>query len=200
MTSQPIEQTQERTYTAADLWELSHSPEYANMRLELSEGKLIIMSPASYAHGKRANKFGRVIGDFVENHALGDVTGAETGFILYENPDPAGKDTVRAPDVGFVSKARLAELTDKDLSSGFFPGAPDLAVEVISPSESADDVQTKVDEYLQYGTKMVIVVYEKSKRIVVHTPEGAKTLRGDDTLEGGDLLPGFAVKVSALFA
>jgi len=88
---------------------------------------------------------------------------------------------------------------EKNLSNGFFPGAPDLAVEVVSPGDSADEVQTKIDEYLQYGTKLVIVAYEKRQTIVVHTPSGAKTFRGAEVVDGGAVLPGFAVKVSEIF-
>jgi Uma2 family endonuclease len=190
---------QERTYSAADLWAMSHDLAYADLRLELSEGKLITTSPASYQHGKLASKLDRAIGIFVEEHDLGDVTGAETGYILYKNPDPEGKDTVRAPDVGFVSKARSEKLTERELRQGYFPGAPDLAVEVVSPGDSADEIQTKIDEYLQYGTRMVIVAYERRQVIVVHTPDGAKTYRTGDSLEGGDVLPGFVLHVSEIF-
>lgn len=186
---------QERLYTAADLWELSHSPEYDEQRLELSEGVLIVMAPAGTQHGKRALKLGRIVGDYVEANDLGETTAAETGFILYSNPD--GKDTVRAPDVGFISKARVPE---EGLPDGYFLGAPDLAIEVVSPNDSADEIQQKVNEYLQYGTKAVWVFYPKSKTIAVHTANGTQTLHPGDTLDGGDVLPGFKLTVSDLFS
>jgi len=185
---------QERLYSAADLWELSHSPEYKDKRLELSEGVLIVMAPAAFQHGNFTMDLGYLIKHHAKTHDLGVVTAAETGFILHTNPD--GRDTVRAPDVGFVSKSRLP---DEGLPEGYFPGAPDLAVEVVSPNDSADEIQQKVNEYLRYGTKAVWVFYPKSKTIAVHMPSGSRTLHPGDTLDGGDLLPGFKLAVSDLF-
>src|SRR5687768_6041758 len=102
-----LPEIREKFYSADELWELSHAPENDMRRFELSEGVLIEMSPASLKHGTVALKLGRVVGDFVDEHDLGITTAAETGFILFKNP--RGKDTVRAPDVGFVAKARLPE-------------------------------------------------------------------------------------------
>lgn len=186
---------QERLYTAVDLWELSHSPEYDEKRLELSAGVLIVMAPAGTQHGKYASKWDRLIGSFVEANDLGETTAAGTGYILYT--DSNGKDTVRAPDVGFITKARVPE---EGLPDGYFPGAPDLAVEVVSPNDSADEIQQKVNEYLQYGTKAVWVFYPKSKTIAVHTANGTQTLHPGDTLDGNDVLPGFKLAVSDLFS
>jgi Uma2 family endonuclease len=186
---------QERLYTAADLWELSHSPEYDEQRLELSEGVLIVMALASIQHGDFTMGIGYSVKHHADLHDLGVVTAAETGFILHTNPD--GKDTVRAPDVGFISKARIPE---EGLPEGYFQGAPDLAVEVVSPNDSADEIQQKVNEYLQYGAKAVWVFYPKSKTIAAHTPKGTQTLRPGDSLEGGDVLPGFKLAVSDLFS
>jgi Uma2 family endonuclease len=184
---------QERLYSAADLWGLSHSPDYDEKRLELSEGILVVMTPAGIEHGSFAMKLGYRITAYAETHDLGIVTAAETGYILFTDPD--NKDTVRAPDVGFISKARIPET---GVPEGYFQGAPDLAVEVVSPNDSADDVQQKVNQYLQYGTRAVWVFYPKSKSIVVHTQTGAKTLHPGDTLDGGDVLPGFTLAISDL--
>ena len=185
---------QERLYTAADLWELSHSTEYDEKRLELSEGVLIVMAPAATQHGKYASKWDRLIGNFVEANDLGETMAAETGFMLHTNPD--GRDTVRAPDVGFISKARIPK---DGLPEGYFQGAPDLAVEVVSPNDSADEIQQKVNEYLRYSTKAVWVFYPKSKTIAVHTQSGTQPLHPGDTLNGGDVLPGFTLAISDLF-
>jgi Uma2 family endonuclease len=183
-----------RHYTAADLWELSHSREYANMRLELSQGELIVMSPSGWKHGVATAKFLRVVSDFAELHHLGEVTGAETGYILFT--DENGRDTVRAPDVGFVASARVPdELPD----SGYVPFAPDLAVEIVSPNDKAHEIQEKVTEYLQYGTRQVWVGYPNSRQLVVHSSKGSRTFYADDLLDGGDVLPGFRVQVRKLF-
>ena len=117
------------------------------------------MSPAGWKHGGLASKLDRTIGDHVDKNDLGMTTAAETGYILYKNPDPNRKDTVRAPDVGFVVKERIPA----NIPDGYVPFAPDLAVEVISPGDDADEVDQKVREYLKYGTRMVVLFYPKSK-------------------------------------
>ncbi|MCC6612918.1 MAG: Uma2 family endonuclease [Anaerolineae bacterium] len=185
---------QAKYHTAEDLWELSHLPEYVDMRLELREGELIVMAPSSWQHGVASSKFLRLIGDFVETHHLGLTTGAETGYILHKNPD--GRDTVRAPDIGFVAAARVPDALPE---SGYVPFAPDLAVEIVSPNDKAHEVQDKVSEYLQFGTRLVWVAYPMSKMLVVHTPSGSNTLREADVLDGGDVLPGFRASVRELF-
>ncbi|HEX2907843.1 MAG TPA: Uma2 family endonuclease [Phototrophicaceae bacterium] len=185
--------TREQLYTVADLWRLSHSGEYDQQRLELSEGELIVMSPAGGKHGGIAARLGRLIGNYVEAHHLGEITAAETGYILFQNAD--GKNTVRAPDVGFVAAERLPD----GLPDEYLPFAPDLAVEVVSPNDDAEDLQLKVRQYLRYGTPLVWVVYPKSQTVVVHTPQETRTLELEDTLDGGDMLPGFTLAVKSIF-
>jgi Uma2 family endonuclease len=186
---------QERLYTAEDLWELSHSPEYSEQRLELSKGILIVMAPASFQHGKWMSKWDRIIGDFVEANDLGETTGAETGYILFTDAD--GRDTVRAPDVAFVAKARIP--AEGFPERGFAHIAPDLAVEVVSPNDTAEEVQQKVNEYLEAGTRAVWVFYPKPQTIAVHTRTGTQILRPGDVLDGGDVLPGFTLALRDLF-
>jgi Uma2 family endonuclease len=189
-TANPV---RERMYSADELCRLAHDPAYADSRLELTEGKLIVMSPASVKHGSLAMRFGFVIMQHVEAHDLGVVTAAETGYILGRVD---GKDTVRAPDVGFIAKARIpaSGLPDK----GFFPGAPDLAVEIVSPNDDADDLARKIAQYLQAGARMVIAAYPSEQQLRVHTAAGVSILGIDDTLEGGDVLPGFTCPVRRL--
>lgn len=189
-----LPQIREKFYSAEKLWELSHAPENDSRRFELSEGVLIEMSPAGLKHGTLALQLGRVVGDFVDENDLGITTAAETGFILFKNPD--GKDTVRAPDVGFVSKARLGE----ELPDGYAPFAPDLAIEVVSPNDDAEDLEQKISEYLKYGTRLVWVFYPKLKRVVVHTSSGSYPIDIDGTLDGGDILPGFKLELKDIFS
>ncbi len=184
----------ERFYTADDLWALSHLPEHDGKRFELSEGMLIEMSPAGGKHGDVAGMAFGFIWSHVTPRQLGRVTAAETGYILHHNPD--GKDTVRAPDVGFISAARVPE---GGLPDGYIPFAPDLAVEVVSPNDEAEEIHQKVQEYLRYGTRLVWVFYPKSRSVAAHTPAGSHTVDVDGTLDGGDVLPGFSLKVSAVF-
>lgn len=184
----------ERFYTVDDLWELSHQIEYVDKRLELSEGMLIEMSPAGGKHGMLALRLGRLIGNYVEAHHLGETTAAETGYILGKRAD--GKDTVRAPDVGFISAARVPE---NGLPDGYIPFAPDLAVEVVSPNDDAEDIHHKVNQFLKAGTRLVWVAYPKTQSVVVHTAQASHTLELDATLDGADVLPGFSLTVKAIF-
>lgn len=181
----------ERFYTADDLWALSHLPEHDGKRFELSEGRLIEMPLNGFLHGVIAGMAGGHIGNWIHHHNLGKATAAGTGYILCTQPD-----TVRAPDVGFISAARVPE---GGLPDGYIPFAPDLAVEVVSPNDEAEEIHQKVQEYLRYGTRLVWVFYPKSRSVAAHTPTGSHTVDMDGTLDGGDVLPGFSVKVSAVF-
>jgi Uma2 family endonuclease len=183
---------QERTYSADDLLALSDGAENDGKRFELIEGELVEMSPAGGKHGGIAHECGRRVGNHVSENDLGYVTAAETGYILYKNP--SGKDTVCAPDVGFVAKDRLPD----GLPDGYIPLAPDLAIEVVSPNDSGEDIQNKIWHYLMYGTRMVVYVYPKSQTANVHTPTSFKTLTIDDTFDG-DVLPGFTLPLKAIF-
>ena len=157
---------------------------------ELVRGRIVSVSPSSYEHGIVTLKLGRLIGNFVAEHHLGDVLGAETGFTIHEDPD-----TVRAPDIAFVAGARRP--AD---SQGFVHLAPDLAVEVASPHDQADEIQAKVEEFLTAGTKMVWVVYPKTRSVAVYRSlRDVKILRGDEALSGEDVLAGFECKVSEVF-
>jgi Uma2 family endonuclease len=180
---------QTQLLTADDLWELSHRVGDAK-RLELVRGEILEMVPAGGEHGEVAGDIFALIHAHVRKHRLGRVTAAETGYILSRTPD-----TVRAPDVGFVSYVRAP----KRLTKGYIPFAPDLAVEVVSPGDTAVEIHEKVLEYLRAETRLVWVLYPESKTIVVHSSVGAHTLTEDDTLEGGDVLPGFGVAVREVF-
>jgi Uma2 family endonuclease len=187
----------ENIHTAEDLWELSHQPEYADLRLELSEGRLIVMSPAGWKHGSIASLLGRKVGDFVDENGLGMTTAAETGFILYKNPN--GKDTVRAPDVGFIATSRVPDNL-ADLPDGYVPFAPDLAIEVVSPNDEPKEVEQKIAEYLKYGTRLVWIVYSDKPEVKAHAPgQEPTTLKVGDILDGGDVLPGFTLPVRDIF-
>lgn len=180
---------QTQLLTADDLWELSHKVG-DQKRLELVRGEIREMVPAGGEHGEVAGDIFALIHAHVRKHRLGRVTAAETGYILSIDPY-----TVRAPDVGFVSRERTTERLPK----GYIPFAPDLAVEVVSPGDTAGEIHEKVLEFLRAGTRLVWVLYPESKTIVVHASEGAHTLTEEDTLEGSDVLPGFTVPVREVF-
>lgn len=180
----------EKLYTVDELWEISHRE--PDKRFELVYGELREMSPAGGLHGVIANKFGRIIGDFVESRKLGHVTAAETGYRLKENADH--KDLVRAPDVGFIRFERL-----QDIPEGYIPMAPDLAVEVVYPHDYAELIQERVNDFLNFGTQMVWVVYPGIRMVMVHTPDSTQKHTAADTLNGGDVLPGFTLNVADIF-
>ncbi len=180
---------QDKLYTADDLLKLSAADD--SKRYELDRGVLIEMAPTGETHGILVNEIAYVITTFVRAGNWGRVTAAETGFLLSENPA-----IVRAPDIAFTSRDRLQPRTDK------YPRvAPDLAVEVISPGDSQPEIHEKVVEYFRAGTRLVWVVYPRSRAIYVyHAPTQITVLGVEDTLDGGDVLPGFTVKIGNLFA
>lgn len=184
---------QEKLITADEFWEIIQLPENAGRRLELVEGVINELSPADGEHGELIVELTLLIGNFVKEHQLGRVTAAETGYILFQNPH--ARDTVRGPDVGFINKERAPQ----PLGDKFVPIAPDLAVEVVSPWDRADEVEAKVQEYLSHGVRSVWVVYPSSKTIITHTADTIRRLNATDTLDGGAVLPGFAVKVGDVF-
>ena len=160
-------------------------------RCELIYGDLIMMSPAGFGHGEIALRIGRLLGNFVEEHDLGVVLAAETGYLVETDPD-----LVRAPDASFVRKDRLP----KAAWNKFFPGVPDLAVEVLSPDDSRRQVAEKVNMWLAHGTVCVWVVDPGVKTIVVnHTGREPLPLTRADELSNEPLLPGFVLKVSKVF-
>lgn len=188
---------QEKLISASQFWDLCQTPEYEDLHIELIEGVIEEMAPAGGEHGVIALFIGRKVGNFVEEYDLGYVTAAETGFVLHTRP--SGKDTVLAPDVGFVTRSRAPE----GLSRQFVPFPPDLAVEVISPSESYSKVARKVAIYLRYGTRMVWVIDPPERTVAVHTlvhdAQVSKTLDENGMLDGGDVLPGFQLRVRDIF-
>jgi Uma2 family endonuclease len=186
---------QQKFYTADDLWELSHQPEYADKRLELVQGVIVEMAATGGEHGGLALEIGALIRNHVKAHSLGYYTGAESAYILWKDPQGV-KDTVRAADVAFVRGERLPN----GLPRGYIPLAPDLAVEVVSPSDSATDIHEKVQDYLRYGTRLVWFFYPGDRTAVVHTPDASHIIEADGTLDGGDVLPGFSVKLSDVYA
>ncbi len=160
---------------------------------ELIAGEFIPMSPAGGRHGKYAILIGRIVGDYVEDHELGEIFGAETGFIISHNPD-----TVRAPDFAFIAKERLALISEFD---EFLAIPPDLAVEIVSPNDRWTRIEEKVQDYLRAGVRLVWVINPKTKTIHVYQSfSEVAVLTLEDQLEGGEVLPGFSVAVGSIFS
>jgi Uma2 family endonuclease len=161
-------------------------------RYELVKGELIRMSPAGSEHGEVAMDLAGPLYQYVKEHNLGTVYAAETGFKLESNPD-----TVRAPDIAFV---RLERAQQKGRPKGFWPGAPDLAVEVVSPGDTVGEVEEKVAEWLAGGARMVWVISPKLQNVTVYRSlTDVVTLTMKDILDGADVVPGFQINVAEIF-
>lgn len=173
--------TQLHTMTADELLAMPDD----GIRRELVEGELVEMTPAGGDHGMIGMRLGWRLAQLAETENLGVVYNSETGFRLRRDPD-----TVRCPDVAFVSRARYQP------ARGVVDLAPDLAIEVVSPTDPYSDVRGKVDEYLAAGTAMVILVDPKNRDVEVFRPDGRHArLRPDDVLDGGDVVPGWRLPV-----
>jgi Uma2 family endonuclease len=161
-------------------------------RCELVQGELIQMTPAGFEHGRIAAEIGWILMEYVKRRPLGTVTGAETGFQISHDPD-----TVRAPDAAFTRADRVPSSPVR----GFFPEAPDLAVEVISPSDRASEVAAKVQDWLAAGCHVVWVIDPENTTVTVYDDRDQIAILGpSDSLTGGDVLPGFSVRVGEIFA
>ena len=160
-------------------------------RTELVRGVLVVREPAGYEHGDIAARLLVRIGSFVETNSLGSVLAAETGFTLARNPD-----TVRAPDVAFITRARIPEPRPR----GFAELAPDLAVEVLSPDDRPGEVLAKVADWLDAGTRLVWVVDPIRSAARVYRADGTESvLDASRVLAGEDVLPGFECALEELF-
>jgi Uma2 family endonuclease len=186
--------TTTRLITADELLVMPHRDERGNdCRLELIRGELKVMSPSKPLHGIVCARIAAALINFVEANDLGVAFGAETGFVVERDPD-----SVLGADAAFVSHERLATVEDIDK---FFPSAPDLAVEVMSPSNTMREMEEKVALYFGAGARAVWVFNPKKRTAAVYTsPSDVRVLSEHDTLEGSEVLPGFRLELSKLFA
>jgi Uma2 family endonuclease len=174
--------------TAEELFDLPDD----GLRHELVEGELRTMPPAGFEHGSVAGRLLARVSFFVDAGKLGVVLAAETGFVLRRGPD-----TVRAPDMAFV---RSEQVPPREQRQKLAELAPDLVAEVTSPSDRVSEVNRKVAQWLDAGVRLLWVVDPESGVVVAHQPGGvAHLLRGDDVLDGGDVLPGFSLSLRELF-
>ena len=171
----------EHIATAADLELLPDD----GFRYELVRGEVRKMTPAGNEHGKIAMSIAWRLAQHVENHGLGSVYAAETGFRLASDPD-----TVRAPDAAFVCQARLDAV---GAVAGYWPGAPDLAVEVVSPGDRYGEVAEKVADWLAVrGRRWWSSSSRSIGTVAVHRTSGTvDVLREGDVLEGEEVVPGW---------
>lgn len=181
--------TELRTMTADELLAMPDD----GIRRELVEGEIREMAPAGLEHSVVAANFATELNLYVRKHKLGVVGTADPTFRLAGDPD-----TVRVPDVAFVRRERIEQRGG--LSKSFWAGAPDLAVEVVSPNDRHAEVRAKVREYLRAGTAMVVVVHTDDREVTVYRPDRAPLeLTDADVIDGEDVVPGWKLPVRDIF-
>lgn len=174
-----------RTYTVEDLAQLGDKVDF-----ELDRGMLVPVMPPGWDHGSVSGEIQYRLDDHVRRQHLGQVV-PDVGFVLERGPD-----TLRAPDVAFVRAERAPAMR----GSGFPDGWPDLAVEVVGPDRSLHEAIRKAAQYLEAGCRLVWILHNLHRRVLEFRADGTvRTLSGEDVLDGGDVLPGFACKVSDIF-
>ncbi|MGH9225043.1 MAG: Uma2 family endonuclease [Acidimicrobiales bacterium] len=180
--------TRPRQLTAENLYAFPDD----GTRYELVKGELSVMAPSGFEHGDISGVVVVRIGSFVLERRLGRILTADAGFILARDPD-----TLQAPDVAFVRADRIPPPEDR---RRFAELAPDLVVEVVSPSDRPGDVTAKALRWAQAGVKLVWVIHPEERTVAVYEPGGAVTVVDEGgELDGGEVLPGFRLAVAELF-
>ena len=159
---------------------------------ELIRGVLVEKVSVSLLHGEIAMLLGSILISFIRPRGLGRIAGSDAGMMLERGPD-----TVREPDIAYISAEKLPLGVN---IQGFYQGAPDLVVEIRSPSDSLTAVNDKAQMWLRFGVGLVWVVFPDSRTVEAHPASGPPVLLGeDDNLDGGDVLPGFTCAVKDIF-
>jgi Uma2 family endonuclease len=171
--------------------ELLRTPE-DGLRRELVRGEVRTMAPAGNVHGRIAMNISTPLDRHVRSNGLGVVFAAGTGFGISENPD-----SVRAPDTALVRQERVETVGDTE---GYWSGAPDLAVEVVSPNDRFSEVEEKVADWLSAGTRMVLIANPQGRTVTVRRSEReALILSEGEVIEGGEVVPGWTLPVADVF-
>jgi Uma2 family endonuclease len=174
--------------TLLTLEQFDQLPVKEGVLYELDGGDVITMTEPMPRHNRVRDRIARIMGNFVEDRALGGVF-SETGYQLTP-------ETVRIPDVSFLPVDRMQNI---DLDRRI-QGAPTLAVEVVSPTDLAEDLTHKVQQYLAAGTKAVWVFYPRTREVQVFRADGSSYVRREhEALDESDLLPGFLLDLKAIF-
>ena len=184
----------EQQFISADKFlEMAAQPEYHDRVIELVEGVIVEMPFPNPVHAAILALLTSRITVFVHESGIGQVVAGDAPFILERNLH--GRDSVRGLDIAFIAQERMP----KPIPSQPFAIAPDLAVEIVSPSNTALDIHLKILQLLNAGTALIWIVYPDSRTVAVHTADGAITRHEHDTLSGGDVLPGFEIRVGDIF-
>lgn len=162
-----------------------------NKRTELVKGVLVVHEPPGGRHGRLTAELTLVIGAYVKEHGLGTVYAGDTGFTLARGPD-----TVRGPDLAFVSKSRVPEADPV----GFLELGPDLVIEVLSAGDRPGEVLAKVADWLTAGTALVWLIDGQRRSARVYRADGSvDSVSDQQALDGEDVLPGFSLRLETLF-
>ena len=180
--------TKTKLITAAELLRLYSE----GVRGELIRGELYETMPSGQEHGEIAMQIGRLLLNFAAPRRLGRVMGSDAGVWLERDPD-----TVREPDVAFFAADKMPT---GETVRGYAEVVPNLVVEIASPSDSAREVRDKARMWLSFGVRIVWVVYPDARAVELHTVDGGRRMLAEsDTLDGGDVLPGFSCRVGDIF-
>lgn len=179
--------TEQPVWTDADFMALSKD----GHRYELVDGEPIDIGNSGMEHGGIGSFLGGLLALYVRQQKLGIVCDSSTAFTLKSG-------NKRSPDVSFVQKERLKGL--KRPPRGFFQGSPDLAIEILSPNNTVEEIHSKIVEYFENETRLVWVIHPDERYVLVyHAPEPDGFLRADDSLEGESVVPGFSMAIADLF-
>lgn len=186
--------TRERVYTVEDVWRLACAPEYDERKICLIDGEILVTMSPVRIHGRLALRIGRFIADYADKHRLGEAA-VEVGY----HP-PNDSKTLLIPDVAFEKKAQA----EQAIGAGYTPFMPDLAVEIISPSQSLAQARRKAAAYLRHGTTIVWLVHPAAKTAEVWTADSdgaqmSEKVDADGELRGGTVLPGLTISLRQLF-
>ena len=176
-----------------EFMQIASAPEYADCRVELVEGEILAMPPPQLFHGVVLGRLFARLFAFVESHGLGFATAGDAGFLLAR--DEFAGDTIRGIDITFISRDKIPDSFPK----GLLEIAPDLAIEVMSPSNTVSDTNFKIDQLLRAGCPEVWIVDPDLRRVDVHSMKGIRVYREGDTLACPEILPGFEIAISDIF-
>lgn len=184
----------EQQYISADKFlDLMHLPEYVDRVVELVEGVIVDMPLPNPVHAAILVKLSSRITVFADERNIGETLAGDVPFVLKRSPH--GRDTLRGVDIAFITRERMP----KPMPNRPFEIAPDLAIEIVSPSNKAIDIENKTQQLLEAGTKLIWIVYPDLQSISVRTQDGANSLKESDNLSGGDVLPGLEIQVAEIF-
>ncbi|MEM9186853.1 MAG: Uma2 family endonuclease [Planctomycetota bacterium] len=192
MSTAEVPATPAALITADELVGISLRLRNEGKRCELISGELKIKSPTKGPHGIVAGETHGLLYLFLHDKNLGRLFSAETGFLVSSDPD-----TIRAPDVAFVRRERFEAV---GLGDSFFKEAPALAVEVVSPSETAKEVHEKAQMWIDSGCEAVWLIWPDDQTVTVYRSlDNIRVLTSEQQLDGEDVVPGFSLLVADLF-